>query len=216
MKLIAFAALVGLAFSGLSGCKLLERFDDEELAEYVEKGAYHAANQGIRYLIKENPEKEEDYVNYTQTAIEVVNDTILPVFEGAEVGEVLRSTVDTALAYLSERIEPDVASAIQLAVNVASHHIEMPDNPTDKLSERAHKALIAFFKGLRDGMAAAIAPEEEAGPDGPQEFKFNFKSCPCVNCKCEENEGSCKCPAVIRWPSNCGCDVCECDVCDCE
>jgi len=229
MKTIATLLAMFMLFMGLGGCSSIkervEKLTDEELAEYVYKAAKFTAKTGLKKAIDTWPEHEAAIKEDALLAVKVINENIVPVFSGASTEEVLRSAVDVALAELSDKLNPATVDVVRLALAVVAGHIELPANPADKLDDRTRKAVLAFFKGLVDGVmevyppappapvepAPAPAPVPEpapvpSDPMGKVAFKF---SKPINKVAWPTNK------VTLTWPT-CACDPCDCNPCKCD
>jgi len=138
------------------GCSVINRMSDQDLADRVYTISKGASQYGIKYLIDKQPEKAAEIKQVTQAAIVVIRTNVIPAFSGAETNNVLRSAADTALKLLGDKLDPRIATTVQLAVNLAESYIDLPANPTDKLDVRTKMALLALFNGLADGLNLAI------------------------------------------------------------
>ncbi len=152
----------------LQGCATIENVSDERLAKGIRVASKGAAQYGLGYVLKKYPDKAPAIADGARIAVEVLRETILPAFNGAETEGVLLSAVDTALTELSDKLEPSMIHAVQLALDVVSMRVQLPENPVDKLSERTRLALVALFDGLAEGLeaggAAAPPPARDTAP----------------------------------------------------
>ncbi len=144
----------------LQGCKTVDNVSDEKLAKGIGVVSKGAAQYGLGYVLKKNPDKALAIADGARIAVEVLRETILPAFTGAETEGVLRSAVDTALQELSDKLDPSMMLAVQLAIDIISTRIQLPENPLDKIDERTRLAIVAAVRGLADGFEAggAAAP----------------------------------------------------------
>lgn len=157
------ALLIPLA-AVLSSCTTVSKLSDEDLASYVQLGAEQAAKYGLKLALDKNPADAAKITADVGIAVDAIDKVVLPAFQGAGTGDVLRSAVDQALEKLDAKLSPMVKIAIQGAVDIASVSVKLPDNPTDKLDARTKKALVALFQGLEAGMKAATATREVGPP----------------------------------------------------
>ncbi len=152
----------------LQGCKTVDNVSDEKLAKGIRVASKGAAQYGLGYALKKYPEQAAAIADGARIAVEALRETILPAFNGAETEGVLRSAVETALTELSDKLEPSMIHAVQLALDIVSMRVELPENPVDKLSERTRLALVALFDGLADGLeaggASAPPPVRDTAP----------------------------------------------------
>lgn len=149
----------------LNGCAITSQVSDEELAQGVHAAAKGAARFGLKYAMDKEPDKADEIAANARLAVEVIRKNVLPVFSGTS-QEVLRSAIETALEQLAEKLKPSVISGIQLALDVVSAKVDLPENPAERVSPRAKAALEAFFRGVADGLdsAAGTAGTREIGP----------------------------------------------------
>ena len=149
----------------LLGCSAIDKVSDQDLADNIKMGAKAASEHGLKYAINKNLDKKLEIEENAKLAVKVIRTTILPMFQGASTGDVLRKTVDLALADLSTNLTPMVMSAIQLSVNIIATEVTLPENPASKLDGRTRLALVGLFEGTAEGLekAIAVAVAEKAG-----------------------------------------------------
>jgi hypothetical protein len=213
MRIMALLLMAGFA---LSGCKALQNLSDVDLAAKVQRVTKSAAQNGLVFLLAEKTDEEvAEIKEKVLEANTLIRGTVIPVFVNPDSGEVLRSTLDTALSYLSDEIDPRLISIIQLSVDMTAEEIDLPDNPAANLENRYIMALVAFFTGLADGLDAGLA-QHEAGETPSTESAPHFRKV--INDSTRFNR--------ITWPihfsgrqgqkSSCGCVDCDCDPCFCN
>ena len=139
---------------------------DEDLAQGVEIGARGAARYGLGYVLNKQPEKAAQISEGAALAAKLLRENVIPAFSGASTEEVLRSVVDTALEEISEQLTPQVVLAIQLALDVISVQVKLPENRADRLTPRTRMALLGLFTGLAEGLdeGSSIAPTRDEPP----------------------------------------------------
>ena len=143
-------------FALFPGCVTVEEMTDEDLATNIRIGSKGAVGYGLGYVIEKNPAKTAEITKAGKDAANIIETTILPMFEGASTEEVLRSTVDEALSLLGEKlIKPYIRSAVQLAINVVATKIKLPKNPAGAISKRVRMAIAAFLRGTMEGLRDA-------------------------------------------------------------
>ncbi len=144
----------------LQGCTTIENVSDEKLAKGIGVVSKGAAQFGLGYVLKNYPEEASAIADGARIAVKALRETILPAFTGTDTEGVLRSAVDTALQELSDKLEPSMMLAVQLAIDIISTRIQLPENPLDKIDERTRLAIVAAVRGLADGFEAggAAAP----------------------------------------------------------
>lgn len=158
--LLAVVALMGC----LTGCSTLANVSDDDLAKGIKSAAKSATKFGIATAIEKAPDKAVEVAADAKDAAEVIRLAVLPTFEGAETGDVLKASVAVVLDKLSEKIKPSILSAIQLAIDVLAARVNLPENPADKLDDRTKKALAAFFGGVAEGLDAGVSRDRDIGP----------------------------------------------------
>ena len=148
---VAIMAMLPLMLScnGVAGIQI----SAEDAAKYAEQGAEQAVKMGLKALSKDVAAHAK-IKSIVEPAKKVIAESVLPLFEGAEVTEVTKATAEQALALLDEKLDPVLKGVIQLGVNVALGYVKMPDNPTDKLSDDAKNIIIAVFNGINAGIGA--------------------------------------------------------------
>ena len=157
MKRCLLAAMTGLMILG-SGCETLSNLagsvnlEIKDVTPFVRSGAKNGVNSGLKALSK----TAESFETTKTVATEIetlINDTVLPLFEGEAVGEVTLATANQAMAALNgANIDPQILGAIQLAIDSALLFIKMPENPTDELSEDTKNLVVALFDGIAAGL----------------------------------------------------------------
>lgn len=160
----ALVLMVGLL--SVQGCSSIEKVSDEDLARGIEIAARGAAQYGLGFVFNKEPGRAAQVAEGARLAVRTLKETIIPAFAGVTTEEVLRSTVEAALDELTAKLTPSVVLAVQLALDLVSANVKLPENPTDRLSERTRLALLALFKGLADGLevASEMAPTRDTAP----------------------------------------------------
>jgi hypothetical protein len=168
MKRCLLIALFGLVLIG-SGCKTLAdvagniNLSVENVTPYVEQAAASGVKSGLKALSKDTA----SYETTKKVAGEVetlITDSVLPLFEGEDVGAVTLATANQAMGALNgANIDPQILGAIQLAIDSALLFIKMPENPTDELSDDTKGLVVALFKGINSGLQKF---QSWGGPDG--------------------------------------------------
>ena len=226
-KLTSLLAMLMLFVGSLGGCtrveKMVDSLTDEELADYVYKGAKFTGKAGIKAALEKYPDHAEDIKADALLAARLINNNVLPVFNGATTEDVLRGAVDTALAELADKLSPATVEVIRLAMVVVVTEVDLPDNRAEKLSVRAKMAVSAFFKGLADAVAEVFPPEPVPAPEPvvepapvpapepvvePMGKAFGFA----------KPKAKSLWPTIktnLTWPTNCKCDPCVCNPCVC-
>lgn len=149
-----------------SGCRTVGQIPDDDFARYIETGAKLSTKYGLQKALAAEPAKAAEITENAKLAVEIVRKNVLPVFQGASSADVLRSAVETALTQLGEKLKPQLALVIQLAIDMLATQVNLPANPADKLDERTTKAVAALFKGAADGVEAAIGGARDIAPPG--------------------------------------------------
>ena len=153
MKLLAAFALAFLTFVG--GCKTINEIPDEKFADGIHALTFHSVYYGFKAVLANNPGRYEQLTTDAKKASEIVRTNVLPVFNGATTGDVLRGAVDRALAELS--VATSVADTIKVALILVETQLTLPENPADSLDARTKMALSAFFTGVAEGLDKAVA-----------------------------------------------------------
>jgi hypothetical protein len=124
----------------------------KDVTPFVLSGARSGVDSGLKALSKDAA--SFDKTKKVAAEIEtLVTDTVLPLFEGEAVEMITMATADQAMAALNgANIDPQILGAIQLAIDSALIFIEMPDNPTDELSEDTRSLIVALFGGIAEGL----------------------------------------------------------------
>lgn len=160
-------ALFAILLMSLGGCKLVGEMTDGQLADNAYRGAKLVTSNGLKIAMNESPDNAAAIKENAKLAGRVLRENILPVFEGAGTGEVLRGAVDTALKELGDKVNPTLGAVINLAISLVADKVELPANPADKLDERTRLALVGLFKGLADGIDEAVAEPVPAPAPAP-------------------------------------------------
>lgn len=167
---MALSLVVMLTACGSSiGCTTISQLSDEDLAAYVNTGAEKAVEYGLKYAVKKFPEKAAAIQKDAVVVAGVIDDTVMKMLTGTT-SEVLRSTVGQISQLLTAKIAtlPSgemLADTVKLTVDIVALNIKLPKNPAEKIDERTKGALVAFFKGVTQGVKAAfVAPPPGAAP----------------------------------------------------
>jgi len=150
----------------LAGCNGGAALAPEDIVKGIKVAAKGAARYGLQYAMDKEPAKADEIAKNAQLAVEIIRKNVLPVFAGASTADVLRSAVEKALEELGSKLKPQVLSAIQLAIDVLSTRVNLPENPADKLDPQTKAAIAAFFEGAADGIDGALSAigKRDIGP----------------------------------------------------
>ena len=159
---VAFVCSIVVASTvALSGCKgggttvanTNIQIAPSEANTAIESGVSAASMLGLKALSKDDATFAK-IKEYSKTAKEVIDGSILPLFQGADLNSVTAATADQAMKLLNDKLNPMLKGAIQLAINSALLFVKLPANPTDKLSDSQRGIIVAIFKGLSGGIAS--------------------------------------------------------------
>lgn len=158
---VAFACSVIVASTvALSGCNGSTppintniQIAPSEANTAIESGVSAASTLGLKALSKDDATFAK-IKEYSKTAKDVIDGSILPLFQGADLSSVTLATANQAMVLLNEKLNPVLKGAIQLAINSALLFVKLPANPTDKLSDNQRGIIVAIFKGLSGGIAS--------------------------------------------------------------
>jgi len=142
-------------------CASVGALSDEELAASVKKGSYNATSYGLNFVLQQNPDKVDEIKSKVKVGKLVVDDVILRTLRGASSEDITRLLLDELLKALSDQLSPVIKSAIQLAIDVALDKVQLPSNPTDKLTPRIRLVLIGLFEGMSDAMGEAVPTDSQ-------------------------------------------------------
>lgn len=156
-------AILGLAIL-MSGCSQLDKISDDDLARDLLVGARGAVKYSLQAAFrKATPDEAARLSKDALAADQVITQNLIPVFSGAQTTDVLRSSVDAALALFKNKVSnPKLAAAIDLGIEVIAMEVKLPKNPTDKLDERTRKAILGALSGISEGIRGAIPPPDAA------------------------------------------------------
>lgn len=160
---IALGLSVMLAVCGSSiGCTSISQLSDEDLAGYVNVGAEKAVEYGLKFAVRKYPDKAAAIQKDAVVVAGVIDDTVMKILTGTT-SEVLRSTVSQISQLLTAKIASlpsgeSLADTVKLTVDIVALNIKLPKNPAEKIDARTKGALIAFFKGVSQGVKAAFVP----------------------------------------------------------
>lgn len=171
-KLVAVLVVMLAACGSSIGCTTISQLSDEDLAGYVNTGAEKAVEYGLKYAVKKFPEKAAAIQKDAVVVAGVIDDTVMKMLTGTT-SEVLRSTVGQISQFLTAKIAslPSgemLADTVKLTVDIVALNIKLPKNPAEKIDERTKGALVAFFKGVTQGVKAAFTapPPGASAPAG--------------------------------------------------
>lgn len=161
------------------GCSQISQLSDEDLATYVNIGSEKTVQYGIQFAVKKYPDKAATIQKDAVAIAGVIDDTVLKMFD-SPTGDVLRSTVSKVAELLTGKIAklqsgPELADAVKLTIDIVALNIKLPKNPAEKLDDRTKGALVAFFKGVSQGVKAAFAPAPPGSSTSPPGITFPDK-----------------------------------------
>lgn len=172
-KLITVACV---AFLSLGGCSAINQIPDDQLQHDLNVGAMRVVSFGLKTAFNKFPADAKKIAADAQIALDILQQNVIPAFDGASTKDVARSVLDTAFALLKSRIKDErVIEVSDIAVDLILANVKLPKNPTDKLDERTRKILSGIFTGMADGIKAAL-PKATA-PD-PAREKLTIPSNP--------------------------------------
>lgn len=153
--LMAFSAAVLL----LSGCSQIAQIPDDQLARDLNIAAKTAVKYSLQSALRKAP-ADASRISVDATTVDgILTKTVIPAFSGASTADVVRSSVDTALALLKSKItDPRVAAAVDAGVEIVLLDVTLPATPTGKLDARTLKALNGVFTGISTGIEAVFPP----------------------------------------------------------
>ncbi|MHC4434809.1 MAG: hypothetical protein ACYTBS_23470 [Planctomycetota bacterium] len=167
MKRCLLVVMAGLMILG-SGCETLSdvvgsvNLEVKDVAPFVRSGAKNGVNSGLKALSKDAASFEKTKTVAAEVEV-LINDSVLPLFQGDAVESVTLATANQAMEALNKaNIDPQILGAIQLAIDSSLLFIKMPENPTDELSEDTKNLVIALFDGMAEGLAKF---QSWGGPD---------------------------------------------------
>jgi len=174
MKKILAVACV--AFLSLGGCSAIDQIPDDQLQHDLNIGAMRVVSFGLKTAFKKFPAEAQKIAADGKIALDILEQNLIPAFDGASTKEVARSVLDTAFALLKSKVKDErVIEVADVAVDLILANVKLPKNPTDKLDERTRKILLGIFTGMAEGARAAL-PKATA-PD-PAREKLTIPSNP--------------------------------------
>lgn len=155
VRVMAFAVAVLLA-----GCSQIAQIPDDQLAQDLNIAAKTAVKYSLQAALRKAPAADAPRIAADATTVDgVLTKTVIPTFSGASTADVIRSTVDTALALLKSKItDPRVIAAIDAGVEIVLLDVKLPATPTGKLDARTLKALNGVFTGISAGIETVFPP----------------------------------------------------------
>lgn len=167
MKL--FSAFVGLVLLTFSGCAQIDRIPDDQLAQDLNLAARSAVKYSIQAALRNVDAATAARIQAdAKAADDILVKNVIPIFSGASTAEVLRSSVDTALGLLKNKItNPRVVAAIDLGVEVIAMDVKLPSNPAGKLDVRTTKLLNGIFSGISAGIESVFPAAPPAATAAP-------------------------------------------------
>lgn len=146
----------------LAGCGTIRKLSDDDLASYLNTGAQVVVSHGVDFLMDKYPDKKVAILKDI-TAVNVsIKSDVLPVFAGANVGEITLATVQDVLQKLDTKVSPTIKTVITSAVSAISGLL--PQKPGDKIPERTKKAIVGVFTGISTAIDEILADEASATP----------------------------------------------------
>jgi hypothetical protein len=143
----------------LSGCSQVAKIPDDQLAQDLNIAAKTAVKYSLQAAVRKTPADASRIAADATTVDGILTKTVIPAFSGASTADVVRSSVDTALALLKSKItDPRVAAAIDAGVEIVLLDVTLPATPTGKLDARTLKALNGVFTGISAGIEVVFPP----------------------------------------------------------
>lgn len=164
----ALALVVLSMFMG--GCTTLSEQPNAALVvSATEIGARTAVNLGLRALAKD--QATTDRLKADAAAVKlVITTSVLPLFSGDDLSKITSATAQQALTLLNGKISPLIALVLQKAIDGAVRLVNLPENPTEKLTQFQRDVIVAVFTGINEGIddfapaAPATVAEKSFGP----------------------------------------------------
>lgn len=150
---IALVVCFSVVLSGCNGAAPTNtiQIPPSEANTAIEGGASAATALGLKALSRDE-ETFKKIKDYSKAGKELIDASILPLFQGADLNSITLATANQAMALLNEKLNPVLKGAVQLAINGALVFVKLPANPADKLSDQQRGIIVAIFKGISGGI----------------------------------------------------------------
>lgn len=154
-RMLASVTLIGALL--MSGCTVIDKLSDDDLAKDIQIGASKAIEAGANLAFSKYPDKVAAIKKELSAASLIVKTNIIPSFV-TPTGEILTSAIKTAMTLLESKITNEqMRKNIILAAEILEANVTLPSNPLEKLDARTSKALIGLFTGISMGLDAALS-----------------------------------------------------------
>lgn len=141
--------------------------DGSNAAHAVRSGTALAVAQGWAWI--ESQGSLEETQRYARGIGSLLTETVLPLIDGAALGEVTRAVADNALTLLGERVPPKMRPFILVGIDLVLARVELPASPSDRLPPAVRVLVSAFLHGVSDGCSAYLDGQAETPSGAPRD-----------------------------------------------
>ena len=154
MKVIQVSLLL-TAIIVVSGCKSVDHYTVSVPESNMNSSVSQVAGEVTFMSLKaasSTPEKAEKNKKIVQSAQGILRSSVIPLLQGEDLNLITANTVNEVLRQFSNEVSGFIRTAVQLALNTGISVLDLPENPTDALSEAQRTLLLSLVAGIDSGM----------------------------------------------------------------